>query len=106
VAKSGEVLRAEGTVVETLRDAGFRVRLADDGEVNARAAGRMRRRQRIRFIPGDRVDLEISIYHPTKGSDRVGGTSSGQPVRTQPVPRDEPPGRSGYGSLPPRPGSW
>ena len=93
-------------MVETLRDAGFRVRLADDGEVNARKSGRMRRRRPIRFIPSDRVDLKISIYHPTKGRIVWVAQVGGQPVRTQPVPRDEPPGRSGYGPLPPRPGSW
>ncbi|MCP4225127.1 MAG: translation initiation factor IF-1 [Actinomycetia bacterium] len=67
MAKSEEVLRAEGTVVEALRDAGFRVRLDDGREVIARAAGKMRRGRRIRIIPGDRVDLELSIYDPTKG---------------------------------------
>ena len=67
MAKSEEVLRAEGTVVETLRDGGFRVRLDDGREVIARAAGKMRRGRRIRITPGDRVDLELSIYDPAKG---------------------------------------
>ncbi len=67
MAKSEEVLKVEGTVVEALRDAGFRVRLEDGREVIARAAGKMRRCRRIRIIPGDRVDLELSIYDPTKG---------------------------------------
>ncbi len=67
MAESGEVLKAEGTVVEALRDAVFRVRLEDGREVIARAAGKMRRGRRIRIIPGDRVDLELSIYDPTKG---------------------------------------
>lgn len=67
MTESGEVLKAEGTVVEALRDAVFRVRLEDGREVIARAAGKMRRGRRIRIIPGDRVDLELSIYDPTKG---------------------------------------
>ncbi len=67
MAKSEQVLKIEGTVVEALRDATFRVRLEDGREVIARAAGKMRRGRRIRIIPGDRVDLELSIYDPTKG---------------------------------------
>ncbi len=67
MTNSEEVLKVEGTVVETLRDAGFRVRLEDGREVIARAAGKMRRGRPIRIIPGDRVDLELSIYDPTKG---------------------------------------
>ncbi len=67
MAKSEEVLRVEGTVVETLPNAGFRVRLDDGREVIARAAGKMRRGRGIRIIPGDRVDLELSIYDSTKG---------------------------------------
>jgi translation initiation factor IF-1 len=78
VAKSQEVLRVEGTVVETLRDAGFRVRFDDAGEVIVRKSGRMRGRRRIRIIPGDRVDLELSIYHPTKG--RIGWRHKSRPT--------------------------
>ncbi len=66
MANPEEVLRVEGTVVETLPDAGFRVRLEDGREVIARAAGKMRRGRRIRIVPGDRVDLELSIYDSTK----------------------------------------
>ena len=67
MAKSEEVLKAEGTVVETLRNASFRVKLDNGREVIARASGKMRRGRLIRIIPGDRVDLEISTYDPTKG---------------------------------------
>lgn len=67
MAKAEEVLRVEGRVVETLPNAGFRVRLDDGREVIARAAGKMRRGRGIRIIPGDRVDLELSVYDSIKG---------------------------------------
>ena len=45
-----------------------RVRTLDTGQdITARAAGKMRRGRKIRIIPGDRVELEVSIYDPTKG---------------------------------------
>jgi translation initiation factor IF-1 len=36
-------------------------------EVMARAAGRMRRGRKIRILAGDAVDLEVSLYDPTRG---------------------------------------
>ena len=64
---SEETIRAQGVVVETMRNAGFRVRLDSGHEVLARAAGKMRRGRRIRIIPGDRVEVDVSTYDPTKG---------------------------------------
>ena len=54
-------------MVETPRDGGFQVRLDDRREVIARAAGKMGRGRRIRITPGDRLDLELSIYDSAKG---------------------------------------
>jgi translation initiation factor IF-1 len=54
-------------VVETLRNATFRVKLDSGHEVTARASGKMRRGRLIRIIPGDKVELEVSVYDPTKG---------------------------------------
>jgi translation initiation factor IF-1 len=62
-----QVLKTSGTVVAVLRDAKFRVETDQGHEVIARAAGRMRRGRKIRILPGDRVDLEISLYDPTMG---------------------------------------
>lgn len=67
MANSDDVFRAQGTVVETLRNATFRVRLDSGHEVTARASGKMRRGRLIRIIPGDKVELEVSVYDPTKG---------------------------------------
>ncbi|MFQ5966027.1 MAG: translation initiation factor IF-1 [Acidimicrobiia bacterium] len=57
-----------GVVIETLPNATFRVRLDDSElEVLARASGRMRRRRRIRILKGDRVDVDVSLYDPSRG---------------------------------------
>jgi translation initiation factor IF-1 len=67
MATSDDVFRAQGTVVETLRNATFRVKLDSGHEVTARASGKMRKGRLIRIIPGDKVELEVSVYDPTKG---------------------------------------
>lgn len=67
MATSDDYFRAEGVVVATLRDASFRVRLESGLEVVARASGKMRRGRLIRIIPGDKVEVEVSVYDPTKG---------------------------------------
>jgi translation initiation factor IF-1 len=67
MATGDDVFRAQGTVVATLRNASFKVKLDSGHEVTARASGKMRRGRLIRIIPGDRVELEVSAYDPTKG---------------------------------------
>ena len=67
VAKQEDVIRVQGTVVEQLPNATFKVEVDGGLEVLARAAGKMRRGRRIRILPGDRVDLELSAYDPTRG---------------------------------------
>ena len=67
MASGDDVFRAQGTVVATLRNASFKVKLDSGHEVTARASGKMRRGRLIRIIPGDRVELEVSAYDPTKG---------------------------------------
>jgi translation initiation factor IF-1 len=66
-ASTDDVFRAQGIVIATLRNATFRVRLESGHEVVARASGKMRRGRLIRIIPGDRVELEVSSYDPTRG---------------------------------------
>ncbi|MDP3953670.1 MAG: translation initiation factor IF-1 [bacterium] len=51
-------MTVEGTVVEALPGAAFRVKLDDEREILAYVAGKMRIR-RIRILPGDRVRLEV-----------------------------------------------
>ena len=67
MAKQDEVIRVQGVVVETLPNATFRVEVDGGLEVLARAAGKMRRGRYIRILPGDRVDVELSAYDPTRG---------------------------------------
>jgi translation initiation factor IF-1 len=61
-----DVFETEGTVIETLPNAMFRVELANKHIILAHISGRMRKHF-IRILPGDRVLLEISPYDLTKG---------------------------------------
>lgn len=56
----------EGTVVEVLPKAMFRVKLPKGDEVLAHVSGDLRS-QLARVLPGDRVRLELSPYHPGRG---------------------------------------
>ena len=62
-----QTYRTTGTVKTVLRDAMFLVATEQGLEVMARAAGRMRRGRKIRILAGDAVDLEVSLYDPTRG---------------------------------------
>ena len=62
-----EYVRMEGKVRTVLRNATFLVELPGGLEVMARTAGRMSRGRKIRILPGDRVDVEVSTYDPTRG---------------------------------------
>jgi translation initiation factor IF-1 len=61
-----DVFETEGTVIETLPNAMFRVELSNKHMILAHISGRMRKHF-IRILPGDRVLLEISPYDLTKG---------------------------------------
>ena len=61
-----DVIELEGTVVEKLPNAMFRVKLENDHEVIAHISGKLRMNF-IRILPGDKVTLEISPYDLSKG---------------------------------------
>jgi translation initiation factor IF-1 len=61
-----DVFETEGTVIETLPNAMFRVELANKHIILAHISGRMRKHF-IRILPGDKVQLELSPYDLTKG---------------------------------------
>jgi len=61
-----KAIEVEGTVVETLPDAMFRVELDNGHRVLAHLSGRMRKNY-IRVLLGDRVALELSPYDLTRG---------------------------------------
>lgn len=61
-----EKIEAEGTVMEALPNAMFRVRLDSGHEVLAHISGRMRMYY-IRILLGDRVLVELSPYDLARG---------------------------------------
>lgn len=61
-----DVYETEGTVIETLPNAMFKVELANKHVILAHISGRMRKHF-IRILPGDRVLVELSPYDLTKG---------------------------------------
>jgi translation initiation factor IF-1 len=61
-----EVIELEGTVIETLPNALFRVELENGHVVLAHISGKMRMHY-IRIIPGDRVTIEMTPYDLSKG---------------------------------------
>ncbi|MCK5557407.1 MAG: translation initiation factor IF-1 [Candidatus Hydrogenedentes bacterium] len=60
------LIEVEGTVVEPLPNAMFRVELKNGHKVLAHVSGKMRMHF-IRILPGDRVRLELSPYDLTRG---------------------------------------
>ncbi len=61
-----KAIEIEGSVVETLPNAMFRVELSNGMNVLAHISGRMRMNF-IRILPGDRVTVELSPYDLTRG---------------------------------------
>ncbi|MBM3177531.1 MAG: translation initiation factor IF-1 [Bacteroidetes bacterium] len=59
-------IEQDGTILEALSNATFRVQLENGHEVLAHISGKMRMHY-IRLLPGDRVKLEMSPYDLTKG---------------------------------------
>ncbi|NQU08891.1 MAG: translation initiation factor IF-1 [Candidatus Abyssubacteria bacterium] len=61
-----EAIEVEGTVVEPLPNAMFRVELKNGHRVLAHISGKMRMHF-IRILPGDTVKVELSPYDLTRG---------------------------------------
>jgi translation initiation factor IF-1 len=61
-----EAIEVEGTVVEPLPNAMFRVELANGHQVLAHASGKMRLHY-IRILRGDKVLVELSPYDLSRG---------------------------------------
>jgi translation initiation factor IF-1 len=61
-----ELLEFPGVVRELLPNATFRVELDNGHEIIAHTAGKMRK-NRIRVLAGDRVQVEMTPYDLTKG---------------------------------------
>ncbi len=61
-----DLIQLEGTIVEALPNATFRVELDNHHKVIAHISGRMRLHW-IRILPGDRVTVEFSPYDLSRG---------------------------------------
>ncbi|HZX11802.1 MAG: translation initiation factor IF-1 [Candidatus Aminicenantes bacterium] len=64
--KKDDVYETEGTVIETLPNAMFKVELPNKHTILAHISGKMRK-YFIRILPGDKVLVELSPYDLTKG---------------------------------------
>lgn len=59
-------IEVDGTILETLPNAMFRVELENGHEVLAHVSGKMRMHY-IKLMPGDKVKIEMSPYDLSKG---------------------------------------
>ena len=61
-----DLIKQDGTILEALSNAMFRVKLENDHKIVATISGKMRMNY-IRILPGDRVAVEMSPYDLTRG---------------------------------------
>jgi len=61
-----ELIKQDGTIVEALSNAMFRVKLENEHEIIAHISGKMRMHY-IKILPGDKVAVEMSPYDLSKG---------------------------------------
>ena len=66
MAKKQGAIEIEGTVVESLPNAMFKVELQNGHQVLAHISGKMRMHY-IRILPGDRVQVELTPYDLSRG---------------------------------------
>ena len=60
------LIEVEGTVIEALPNAMFRVEIQEGHKVLAHLGGKLRKHY-IRILPGDKVKLGLSPYDLTRG---------------------------------------
>jgi translation initiation factor IF-1 len=65
MAKQG-VIEQDGTIIEALSNAMFRIELENGHEIIAHISGKMRMHY-IKILPGDKVKVEMSPYDLSKG---------------------------------------
>ena len=61
-----DVIEIEGTILESMPNAMFRVKLENGHEILAHIWGKIRKNF-IRILPGDKVKVEMTPYDLTKG---------------------------------------
>jgi len=60
------MIAVEGTVIDSMPNATFKVQVTAGHQILAHLSGRMRKNF-IKVLPGDRVTIELSPYDLTKG---------------------------------------
>ena len=60
------VIELEGTIIESMPNAMFKVKLENEHETLAHISGKIRKNF-IRILPGDRVKVEMTPYDLSKG---------------------------------------
>lgn len=66
MANTKEVIEVEGSIIEALPNAQFRVELENGHEILAHISGKMRMHY-IKILPGDKVTVEMTPYDLSKG---------------------------------------
>lgn len=66
MSNSKEVIKLQGKVVESLPGTQFRVELENGHSIIAHMSGKMRKNY-IRLVPGDKVEVELTPYDLSKG---------------------------------------
>ena len=61
-----DVIELEGTVLEALPNAMFRVELESGHKILAHISGKMRMHY-IKILPGDKVTVELTVYDLNRG---------------------------------------
>jgi len=61
-----DVIELEGTIIESMPNAMFRVKLENDHEILAHISGKIRKNF-IRILPGDKVKVEMTPYNLSRG---------------------------------------
>lgn len=61
-----DVIELEGTIIESMPNAMFCVKLENDHEILAHISGKIRKNF-IRILPGDRVKVEMTPYDLSRG---------------------------------------
>ena len=63
---SKDDIEFEGTILEAMPNAMFRVKLENDHEILAHISGKIRKNF-IRILPGDKVKVEMTPYDLSRG---------------------------------------
>jgi len=66
MAGKEDKIELEGEVIEAFRNGMYKIKLDNGHETLGYTAGKMRR-YRIKILPGDRINIELSPYDLTRG---------------------------------------